>query len=884
MTRRGVVSRGKVGQVAEGVADAIELPDALEVQAIEADGSLKPGYVRDYVSGLPVKASPEELEAVQVFAQRLVEDYSYPKERIQTRPQFRVRIRPSDEGRAFPIDIAVFGDTQKIEDNLFLVVECKKKNRKDGVAQLKLYLDMSPAVLGVWFNGDEHIYLRKVLKRDGTREYRELPNIPRYGQRIEDIGLFKRKDLVAPSNLKAVFRDLRNHLAGMSTGITRDEALAQEIINILFCKILDEQETEPDDTVTFRAGIDEPAAAVKKRLLGLFESVKTKAYYDVFTTNDTINLDAESVRYVVGELQNYCVMDADRDAIGDAFEVFIGPALRGAEGQFFTPRNVVQMMVEMLDPKPGERIIDPACGSGGFLITALAHVWERLRGEAKRKGWSERQRLKREVEVATECFRGLDKDAFLAKVCKAYMALIGDGRGGVFCENSLNPPSEWSAAAQSKIVLGTFDVVLTNPPFGAKIPVKGAAILSQFDLGFKWERDKATKAPAKSTTLMESRPPQIVFLERCLQLLKPGGRMGIVLPESILGNPSYEFLMTYLQGEARILGVVTMPESLFKTSGKGGTHTKVAVLLLSKETSAASNEIFMGDVKWCGHDSRGNPTLRKNAATGQMELLDEVPLVAKRYAQQVGGITTRDHLGFSMRFDAVRNRILVPKYYDPEIERDLKALEKTHELTSIGQLQKSKALSLGTGIEVGKMAYGTGTIPFIRTSDLSNWELKADFKHGISQEIYDELKARIDVLAGDILLVRDGTYLIGTSAIVTEADLPMLFQSHLYRIRSLKPGVLNPWLLFAALNSPIVKRQIRSKQFTQDIIDTIGKRLTEVVIPFPKDAEMAMRIASETKEVIQGRAKLRDRAKALALEIQGLTHASPEDLEVLAEL
>jgi type I restriction enzyme M protein len=674
-------------------------------------------------------------------------------------------------------------------------------------------------------------------------------------------------------------------LAGMTTGITRDEALAQEIINLLFCKILDEQETEPEATVTFRAGIDEPAATVKKRILGLFETVKTKAYDDVFTSNDTITLDAESVRYVVGELQNYCVMDADRDAIGDAFEVFIGPALRGTEGQFFTPRNVVQMMVEMLDPKPGEQIIDPACGSGGFLITALTHVWEHVRREAKRKNWTERQRLKREVDVASNCFRGLDKDSFLAKVCKAYMALIGDGRGGVFCENSLNPPSEWHAITQAKVNLGTFDVLLTNPPFGAKIPIKGAAVLSQYDLGFKWERDKATKEPVKTTTLMESRPPQILFLERCLQLLKTGGRMGIVLPESILGNPSYEFLIAFIQTRARIMGVVTMPEPLFKTSGKGGTHTKVAVLLLRKEKpSRAGYEMFMGDVKWCGHDSRGNPTLRKNAATGQVELLDEVPLVAKCYAALASGITTRDHFGFSLRSDAVQNRILVPKYYDPEIERDLKALEATHRVVTIGQLQKSKALSLDTGIEIGKMAYGTGTIPFIRTSDLSNWEIKADFKQGVSQEIYDDLKDRIDVRAGDILLVRDGTYLIGTSAIVTESDLPMLFQSHIYRIRSLNSKAINPWLLFAALNTPIVKRQIRAKQFTQDIIDTIGKRLTEIIIPLPKDAKTAARIAAETKDVIESRAKLRKRAKDLVFDLQGLTEVKPEDIEVLAEI
>lgn len=885
MSRSSRIPAEVVAKAAEAVVEAVEVSGDLDaVGATLADGTLEPGYVHDYVSGIPVKASREEVEAVQVFAQRLVEDYGYPKDRIQTRPQFRVRIRPSDEGRAYPIDIAIFSSKRKIEDDLYMVVECKKKNRKDGIAQLKLYLDMSPATLGVWFNGDEHIYLRKVLKRDGTREYQELPNIPRYGQRVEDIGLFKRKDLVRPSNLKAVFRDLRNHLAGMTTGITRDEALAQEIINVLFCKILDEQETEPDNTVTFRAGIEEPASAVKKRILGLFETVKTKAYDDVFNANDTINLDAESVRYVVGELQNYCVMDADRDAIGDAFEVFIGPALRGTEGQFFTPRNVVQMMVEMLDPQPGEKIIDPACGSGGFLITALAHVWEHVRREAKRKGWSERQRLKRELDVATDCFRGLDKDAFLAKVCKAYMALIGDGRGGVFCENSLNPPTEWHAVTQSKIGLGMFDVLLTNPPFGAKIPIKGAAVLSQYDLGFKWERDKGTKEPGKTTKLMDSRPPQIVFLERCLQFLKPGGRMGIVLPESILGNPSYEFLMAYIQMHARILAVATMPEPLFKTSGKGGTHTKVAVLLLRKQKPTAGDySMFMADVKWCGHDSRGNPTLRKNQKTGEMELLDEVPLVAKRYAALAKGAVSRDHLGFSLTSDAIRHRILVPKYYDPEIEGDLRDLEATHKLVTIGQLQKSKAISLDTGIEIGKMAYGTGTIPFIRTSDLSNWEIKADFKHGVSREIYDDLKGRVDVSAGDILLVRDGTYLIGTSAIVTEADLPMLFQSHIYRIRSLNSKVINAWLLFAALNSPIVKRQIRSKQFTQDIIDTIGKRLTEVVIPVPKDAKEAARIAKDVKEVIETRAALRNRATALALELQGLA-VKPETLEVMAEL
>jgi type I restriction enzyme M protein len=499
---------------------------------------VKPGYITDFISGQLVKATPEEVQAVQIFAQRLVEDYGFSKNQIQTRPQFRVRKHPSEEKKSYPVDIAVFRTDKKTEDNLFMIIECKKKTRRDGMVQLQLYMDMSPAEIGIWFNGHEHAYLHKIHHKDGSRTYEELPNIPKNGQRIQDIGLFKREDLKKPSNLKAVFKDIRNHLAGMTTGITRDEALAQEIINILFCKILDEQETSPEETVNFRAGIGERPIDVQQRILSLFEQVKKITYGDVFDLNDAINLDPESLRYVVGELQNYSIMEADRYAIGDAFEVFIGPALRGAEGQFFTPRNVVKMMVEILDPKPGEKIIDPACGSGGFLIAALEHVWQHLKEEAKLKKWTARQLFKREVEIATECFRGSDKDSFLSKVCKAYMALVGDGRGGIFCENSLAPPSTWSPIMLDKIQLGTFDVVMTNPPFGKKIVVKGTPILSQYQLGHKWVYNKTLGEIIKTTSIHEDQPPQILFLERCLQFLKPGGRLGIVLPEAIFGMPT----------------------------------------------------------------------------------------------------------------------------------------------------------------------------------------------------------------------------------------------------------------------------------------------------------------------------------------------------------
>jgi len=264
--------------------------------------TLKEGHIIDYISGLSIKATPEEIEAVQVFSKQLIEDYNYPKDHIQTRPQFRVKRRPSDTKKEYPIDIAVFPNNKKLEDEVYIIVECKKKNRKDGKTQLQDYLTFSKAVLGVWFNGNERMFLRKIYK-NGRVEFEEIPDIPQFGQRIEDIGKFLKKDLKSTHNLKATFKAIRNYLAANAIGVTRDEVLAQQLINLIFCKIHDEKFTELESVVNFRAGIDESYKDVEKRILEIFEKVKKDD--DILDKNDDITLDAKSVAYVVGELQKY---------------------------------------------------------------------------------------------------------------------------------------------------------------------------------------------------------------------------------------------------------------------------------------------------------------------------------------------------------------------------------------------------------------------------------------------------------------------------------------------------------------------------------------------------------------------------------------------------
>lgn len=814
---------------------------------------LKEGYIEDFVSGTAIRATPEEVGAVQVFSRMLVEDYGYPKKHLQTRPQWRVKSRPSDTKKEYPIDIGVFSAPSHKEDNIQIIIECKRPNRKGGRTQLEDYLRFSSSRIGVWFNGNEKLFLKKTESK-GKIYFEEIPNIPKYKERLEDVGLYKRKDLLVAHNLKSVFRTMRNYLAANAVGITRDEVFAQQIINLIFCKIYDERFTKPDDTVNFRAGIDEKPNQIRKRIQKIFNHVK-KQYADVIEESDKILLDDNSLAYAVGELQLYCIIESERDAVADAFETFIGPSLKGGQGQFFTPRNVVKLLVDMVAPDTEDKIIDPACGSGGFIIEAIRNVWKRVEDKGKSYKWPESEIFSEKQKVAIKNIRGIDKDTFLSKVAKAYMAIIGDGRGGVFCENSLDNPNQWKNITHEHIQLGSFDVVITNPPFGKKLKIDDTTILSSFDLGYKWALNKDSVEFEKQQKLHAGQSPQILFIERCLELLKEGGRLGIIAPESMFCNPSHRYIIQYIKSVARIKAIVSLPDELFQPY----THAKTCAVVIEKTPTdhEAGHEIFMGVAKWCGHDSRGLPIPN-----------DDLPCILAKYIEyKEKGKLTYDHLGFVINENQISDNIYLPKYYNPEIIKKLNKLKKTHELLVFGDLIKQGILKISTGHEVGKLAYGTGRIPFIRTSEIANWEIKLDPKHGLSETIYEDYKEKQDVQEHDILMVRDGTYLVGTCGIIAKQDTKIVYQSHLYKIRSNDPKSLHPFLLLAVLTSPIVKEQILAKRFTQDIIDTLGGRIQELILPIPKDLNIKKDIIKKVRTILNHKSSARELTRNVILEV-----------------
>ena len=232
-------------------------------------------------------------------------------------------------------------------------------------------------------------------------------------------------------------------------------------------------------------------------------------------------------------------------------------------------------------------------------------------------------------------------------------------------------------------------------------------------------------------------------------------------------------------------------------------------------------------------------------------------------------------LGFTVNRSQITKSVLVPKYYSPEIAQALTNLEDSCTLTSISELVETNVLSLNTGVEVGKMAYGTGSVPFIRTSDIANNELKIDPKQSVSTDIALKYKRQLDILADDILLVRDGTYLVGNSCILTKHDTDILYCGGIYKLRVLDQSMLDPYLVFVLLNTPIVRRQMRVRQFTRDIIDTLGRRILEVQLPIPKDGAIAHGVASEMKTAIQRRAELRESIRELVKVLDARLLPSP---------
>lgn len=416
----------------------------------------------------------------------------------------------------------------------------------------------------------------------------------------------KRSDLQPPPTLTQQFNRIRNILAGEASGSTLDIKLVEQLIDLLLCKFYDERIRSDDEIVAFQKAPNDATADVWERLKTLFAEVREQPrVQSVFDSEMALGVEPKLAIRIVQILQRFEVTAAGRDVIGEAFETFMGSSLRGAKGQFFTPRNVARLTCQVLNPKSGETVVDPACGTGGFLTEA-----ERLSSS----------------NGNSVTALGIDKDQFLARIAAVQLALLApETSSWAYSGDSLRPLDEKSDSLQRQIQPGTADVVVTNPPFGKKISID-PDVLADYDLGYNWKRTKDSDPMLwrKSNKIAPGTSPQVVFIERCLQLLRPGGRMGIVLPDGILGNVRTGYIRQFITDKAHVVAVIDLPLETFLPS----TSTKTSILFLRKKNrDADQKKIFMAVAKNCGHDRRGKPVYADDGS-----LKDDFPAIADSFA------------------------------------------------------------------------------------------------------------------------------------------------------------------------------------------------------------------------------------------------------------
>ena len=223
-----------------------------------------------------------------------------------------------------------------------------------------------------------------------------------------------------------------------------------------------------------------------------------------------------------------------------------------------------------------------------------------------------------------------------------------------------------------------------------------------------------------------------------------------------------------------------------------------------------------------------------------------------------------NHLSFSRGRESLVGRILIPKFYDPDLDSAKKMAKRAgFELVSLGDILKEGALGSRLGSWVRREHYGSGNIPYVRTSDLSHWRIRPDYKKGVSAELYKSLKERQDIRTNDILFVAHGTYLVGTVAMVTEEDKALVLQDHVFRLRVSRSSDIHPNLLLAALSSSFVRRQVRSRQFSADIIDKIGERHLGLSIPIPADKDVRENVVQRVHGILREHAVVRQEMAAV---------------------
>ena len=650
------------------------------------------------------------------------------------------------------------------------------------------------------------------------------------------------RELVPSANLLAVFEDCHNHIYA-NEGMLKDK-IFHEVVKLLLMKLIDERtnkggQTEFSITEKEHAEISngQKANEFLARINKLLSVVKEK-YPGLFASDGRVNFKPLTLAYVVSRLQHISFLDTPSDIKGQAFQTFVSRYQRGDRGEFFTPHPVVKLMVEFLDPGPNEKVLDPACGSGGFLIQAIQYL----------------KNTCTEVDISEyirKNVRGIEFNPDIATAATVRLAFEGGTGSEIHYANALGQlTDDWH----------NFDVILTNPPFGSRGKVEDLNALETFDLAHKWVRTSSS-GWTKEKGQLQAQTPEILFIERCVELLKPGGRIGIVLPEGLLQNVSIEYVRKWLWARCEILGVVSLPQETFIPYGTG---IKTSALFMRKRlTKQQSDRCFMAKIDRVGYDVKGQ-AVYKTDNTGKIQrdtsgtpiIDDDINTTVHAY-KKFGNAEEFDETDrvFTLSYSEMNSRLDVGHYIPSDrmlirglIAQKAKALREIAEIVDESADFRSDASTPIRYVAISDIDYRTMRIVSEETMRAHEAPSRATYK----------------LRAGDIITAISGAS-TGTekhaTAYVTEEHDGTICSNGLAVIRNIK-GV-DPFYLLGYMRTNYFLKQVR-RLLTGHAIPAVSiEEFSGVLVPIPS--------VREQKELARSYIEIRNMQNEVYQKVRGLS-------------
>lgn len=616
------------------------------------------------ISGEIKKITAQESN-LQSVVRMLNEEYGFDIDDMERDFKIEYIDSETENSKKQKVELVVF-EKGKPHEQEYIIRICivqdekvKESDKKKGIiATLENAMGaIESCEFGLWSNGSSYHFLQKEDDAIGfDYNFIDLSDFPGEGETLEDIDRADRSHSRKPANdsLIRVFKRSHDYIYG-NEGRKKDAFW--QLLNLIFCKLYDEKQrfvsAENGDSYRrkFWVGVkeqnsEEGRREVSQRIKGLFEELKSDTIFsEVFDGNEAIGLTDKGLAFIAGELAKYSFLDATVDVKGMAYETIVSNTLKQEAGQFFTPRNIIKTMVEMMNPKETDRVLDPACGSGGFLVMVLDHVRKQiakelfpdLDGPLLTDKYNSIEVNNRVREYAERSIFGFDFDPDLKKAARMNMVMAGDGHANIFHVNSLAYPN-WDHPEEIKKIntaineslnqkndmesrygsdaRGKFDLVFTNPPFGAKVTVE-REIASRYFL-------------SKYSTA-----PEVLFIEACHDFLKPGGKMAIVLPDGILGNPNTLPVREWILDKFIILASIDLAVEAFLPQ----VGVQASLLFLQKKTelerqiaqdSSEDYDVFMAIAEKLGKDRRGNPIYMRDEDGAELLFTTETKYLIRK--------------------------------------------------------------------------------------------------------------------------------------------------------------------------------------------------------------------------------------------------------------